>query len=263
VTVDAEDDTDRYRAPALDKGLDILELLAGIPDSLSQAEIAKALDRSPNEIYRMLDRLVRRGYVRRNAEDRYDLTLKLFELAHRHSPIQRLVGQAQPIMRQFALKAEQAIHLVVQDRNALVVIAQVDGPGYWNVSIRVGSRISLVNTGSGHIFLAFAAPEERKVMLAEQALGPETLPAGQETRRAAGSAQGYEAMPSAQTAGDFNLSVPVLGPLGTIIAALTCPYTQRLDKLAAPNMPATLELLQRAGREISQRVTPSGQHAHP
>lgn len=258
-----EDEAERYRAPALDKGLDILELLAGIPDSLSQAEIAKALDRTPNEIYRMLDRLVRRGYVRRNAEDRYDLTLKLFELAHRHSPIQRLVSQALPIMRRFALKAEQAAHLVVQDRNALVVIAQVDGPGYWNVSVRVGSRISLVNTGSGHIFLAFASPEERKVMLAEQALGPETLPAGLEQRLAVVREQGYEAMPSAQTAGVFNLSVPVIGPLGTTIAALTCPYTQRLDKVNAPNMSATLEHLREASRELSQHVAPSGKNAHP
>ena len=58
------DDLEKYRAPALDKGLDILELLAATEESLSQAEIAKALDRSPNEIYRMLDRLVRRGFVR-------------------------------------------------------------------------------------------------------------------------------------------------------------------------------------------------------
>ena len=42
------DDGERYRAPALDKGLDIIELLAGTEASLSQAEIAKALDRSPN-----------------------------------------------------------------------------------------------------------------------------------------------------------------------------------------------------------------------
>ena len=44
------DDLEKYRAPALDKGLDILELLAATEESLSQAEIAKALDRSPNEI---------------------------------------------------------------------------------------------------------------------------------------------------------------------------------------------------------------------
>ena len=41
------DESDRYRAPALDKGLDILELLAGVDSGLTQAEIAKRLDRSP------------------------------------------------------------------------------------------------------------------------------------------------------------------------------------------------------------------------
>ena len=34
---------DRYRAPALDKGLDILELLASVESGLTQAEIAKGL----------------------------------------------------------------------------------------------------------------------------------------------------------------------------------------------------------------------------
>src|SRR3569623_1211370 len=62
----------RFRALALDKGLDILELLASIEEGLRQAEIAKSLDRSPNEIYRMLDRLVRRGYVLRTIGDRYE-----------------------------------------------------------------------------------------------------------------------------------------------------------------------------------------------
>ena len=34
------------------------------PDSGGQAEIAKRLQRSPNEFYRMLDRLVKRGWLR-------------------------------------------------------------------------------------------------------------------------------------------------------------------------------------------------------
>ena len=76
----------------LDKGLDILELLATTEEGLSQAEIAKALERSPNEIYRMLDRLVRRHYVARTSGDRFQLTLKLFALAHQHAPVRRLVG---------------------------------------------------------------------------------------------------------------------------------------------------------------------------
>ena len=249
-----DDANDRYRAPALDKGLDILELLARTADGLSQAEIAKALDRSPNEIYRMLDRLVRRDYVRRTPEDRYEITLKLFELGHARPPLHRMVSQAMPVLRHFALKAEQAVHMVVQDRNILVVIAQVDGPGYWNVSIRVGSRIGLVNTGSGHVFLAFATPEERVLMLEEQDMGsPEKMPRGLEARLEGVREQGYEMMPSAQVSGVSNLTVPIFGPLGTVVAVLTCPYTQRLDKLDAPNMQTVLKMLQQAGKEVTQR----------
>jgi DNA-binding IclR family transcriptional regulator len=248
------EDLDKYRAPALDKGLDILELLAAAGEGLSQAEIAKALDRSPNEIYRMLDRLVRRDYVRRTQGDRYELTLKLFELAHARPPIHRLVSQALPVMRRFARDAEQACHLVIHDRNILVVVAQVDGPGYWNVSIRVGSRISLVNTGSGHVFLAFASPEERRLMLEEQDVAlRENVSKELEGRLGKVREEGYESMPSLQISGVTNLSVPVHGPIGTVIAALTCPYTERLDKHDAPSLKATQKLLVAAAREISQR----------
>ena len=100
--MDEETDTDRYRAPALDKGLDILELLAGVDGGLTQAEIAKRLGRSPNEFYRMLDRLVRRGYVTKIDGDRYALTLKLFGLAQLHAPVRRLVSYATPLMRELA-----------------------------------------------------------------------------------------------------------------------------------------------------------------
>ena len=53
---DAEDkdDADRYRAPALDKGLDILELLAEQKEGLTRAEITKLLGRNASEMYRML-----------------------------------------------------------------------------------------------------------------------------------------------------------------------------------------------------------------
>jgi DNA-binding IclR family transcriptional regulator len=248
------EDFDKYRAPALDKGLDILELLAATEEGLSQAEIAKSLERSPNEIYRMLDRLVRRDYVRRTSADRYELTLKLFELAHTSPPIRRLVSQATPVLRRFAREAGQAVHLVIHDRNILVVVAQVDSPGYWNVSVRVGSRIGLVNTGSGHVFLAFATDEERTFMLEDQGeRRHEKLPPGMLARFARVREHGYEIMESQQVASVTNLSVPILGPLGSVIAAITCPYTDRLDTSDAPDQSTTLKLLIATGKEISQR----------
>ena len=52
-----------YSAPALEKGLDILELLSNSAEGLSQAEIAGKLNKSVNEIYRMITTLRNREYV--------------------------------------------------------------------------------------------------------------------------------------------------------------------------------------------------------
>jgi DNA-binding IclR family transcriptional regulator len=73
--------------PALDKGLDVLELLAREAGGLSLNEIARSLGRTSSELFRMVVTLARRGYIEQRDGDRYTLTLKLFELAHRHKPI--------------------------------------------------------------------------------------------------------------------------------------------------------------------------------
>ncbi|ERM03675.1 IclR family transcriptional regulator [Brucella intermedia 229E] len=250
---------DRYRAPpALDKGLDILELLASVDGGLTQAEIAKHLDRSPpNEFYRMLDRLVKRGYVTKLEGDRYSLTLKLFGLAHLHAPVRRLASFATPFMRELADRSRQANQLAVFDRGSVVVIAQQEAPDYWGgISIRVGSHISLFDTGSGHVLLAFRSPEERKMMIAEYAKDVESVKLDQDfyDRLDQIRERGYEMMPSAQVAGVYNLSAPILGPDGTCIASLTCPYVTLVNSASAPDITQTIGLLQKTVQDLSKLV---------
>ena len=247
-------EADRYRAPALDKGLDILELLAGVDGGLTQAEIAKRLQRSPNEFYRMLDRLVRRGYVTRLEGDRYSLTLKLFGLAQLHAPVRRLVSFASPLMRDLAEKSFQANQLVVFDRGSAVVIAQQEAPGYWGISIRVGSHINLFDTGSGHVLLAFRSQAEREMMIAEQARSGEPPRPATDffARLDQVRERGYEMMSSLQTAGVYNLSAPVLGADGRAIAALTVPYITLVNTSGAPDITHTIELILKTAEQLSR-----------
>ncbi len=249
-----EPEEDRYRAPALDKGLDILELLAEIDGGLTQAEIAKLLGRSPNEFYRMLDRLVRRGYVTRIDGDRFSLTLKLFGLAQLHAPVRRLVSYATPFMRELAEETRQANQLAVFDRGSVVVVAQQEAPGYWGISIRVGSHISLYDTGSGHVLLAFRSQEERLMMINEYSGSTEHPTMAREffDRLDQIRERGYEMMPSAQTAGVYNLSAPVLGPDGRAIAALTVPYITLVNVPQAPDITETLQMLAKTSQQLSE-----------
>ena len=248
-----ETEDERYRAPALDKGLDILELLASIDGGLTQAEIAKRLGRNPNQFYRMLDRLVRRGYVTRIDGDRYSLTLKLFGLAQSHAPVRRLVSYATPFMRELAEETRQANQLAVFDRGSVVVVAQQEAPGYWGISIRVGSHISLYDTGSGQVLAAFRSPEERVMMMNEYSRNEEpNLSAEFLDRLDQIRARGYEIMPSAQTVGVHNLSAPVLAPDGKAIAALTVPYIELVNAPQAPDIHGTLEKLVQTTRRLSE-----------
>ena len=71
--------------------------------------------------------------------------------------------------------------------------------------------------------------------------------------------RGYEVMPSAQTAGVYNLSAPVLGPGGAAMAALTCPYITPLGRAKAPDIAETIDLLVEATARLSTII--SGQTA--
>jgi DNA-binding IclR family transcriptional regulator len=88
-----------YSAPALEKGLDIIELLSEQDVGLTQSEIARALGRSVGEIFRMLMVLQDRGYVSQDPlSDRYVLTTFIFEIAHRIPIVGRLTAAATPLV---------------------------------------------------------------------------------------------------------------------------------------------------------------------
>jgi DNA-binding IclR family transcriptional regulator len=251
--VDAEKKTDdRYRAPALDKGLDILEFLSSQPNGLTRAEIVKAIGRSQSEIYRMLERLVARDYVSRSPEgDRYALTMKLFLLGSQQPPVRRLVARAQPLMDAFTQRTQQSVHLVMPDHGDGVVVAQASGPANWEFRLRIGAHIDLLTTSSGQTLLAFQSPQMREETLAIRR-GGDRLDALStiDDRLAEIRAKGYRSGPSLQLVGVRDISVPVMGPSGDAMAVLTCPFLQRVDVETASEA-ATLSELQAIAEGIS------------
>ncbi len=117
----------RYPTPALEKGLDILELFAGEPAGLTKSDVARRLGRTISEIFRMLLCLEERGYISRSRDgERFRLTLHLFKLAQDYPPTKRMITEALPIMQKLAHELNQSCHLGVLDGGHVVIIAQVD-----------------------------------------------------------------------------------------------------------------------------------------
>jgi DNA-binding IclR family transcriptional regulator len=244
----------RYTAPALEKGLDILELLASVSDAMTHSEIAGHLGRSLTEVFRMLVCLEERGYISRTGPDeRYQLTLKLFEIVHHHQPLQRLIAQARPLVQGVASNTGQSCHLAILNHAEVVVVAQFEAPGIMGFSVHLGANIDLLNTASGHVILAFQSEEVRaRALGAWRFRSGKPVPASLFRHLNQIRQRGYEELASYQVHGVVNISYPVLNQHGEAIAAMTVPFLARIGDTVGP--PQVKEALSLASRTLSSAI---------
>lgn len=245
---------DKYRAPALTKGLDILELLASANDGLSLSEIGKQLGRTTPEIFRMLMVLRQRGYVALGDDGRYHLTTKLFEVAHRHPIIRRLTAIAGDEMQKAANRINQCIHLCILHSGRLLVVAQVDCPDANVNTVRLGAQIPIEYSASGRVLAAFMREDELASLLV--LAGSDAARSG---RRFAADLpeirkNGYFQAKSLTIEGVTNISAPVFDFTGKAVAAMTTPFIHRLTGSAHPTVDEAREILVQTCSELSRRM---------
>jgi DNA-binding IclR family transcriptional regulator len=244
-----------YRAPALEKGLDVLELLAAHRGGLTLAQISSALDRSSSELFRMVQVLEARGYVGRAAdEDGLVLTNRLFALGMTRAPAKDLLEAALPVMRSVAQKIGQSCHLAVASGEQMVVVARIEAPGDQGFSVRVGYRRKIVEATSGLVLYAFQ-PEGVRQRWDEMLKGETAGATWKAFQASAAQARqdGFVRAGSYVTKAVIDLSVPIYGPEG-VAAALTCPY---VEMPTAISMNDTVAGLKQAAAEITGEIRPT------
>ena len=215
----------KYVVPALEKGLDIIEYLADQAVPLTQSQLARALDRQPGELFRMLACLEGRGFIYRDATSGgYALTLKLFQLARIHSPYETLVSTARPFMRALADEVRESCHLTVLRNDEVLVLAQEESPNPFRLSVEVGSTHDALRTNSGRLLLAALSDDALDGLLGRQ---PEWSAMSAAARKkkteqiAAVRRDGYAASISERFLGSADLGVLVGSPRAPLNAALT------------------------------------------
>jgi DNA-binding IclR family transcriptional regulator len=229
---DSEKPAAKYRAPALEKGLDVLELLAAAKTPMTLSQISARLSRSVSELFRMVQVLETRGYVAPSqGGDGFELTNKLFSLGISRGPSQNLLVSAMPLMQALSDETRQACHLAIVSDDRMVVIARIEAPGDLGFSVRVGYQRPLAHSTSGLVIYAFQKPrirEQWRKML-RVALTPDEW-ATFEAQAERALSQGHFTAPSEYIDGITDLSAPIASDIG-VIAALTMPYIHVHDGL--------------------------------
>jgi DNA-binding IclR family transcriptional regulator len=217
-----------YRAPALDKGLQIVELLADKVRPMAMPEIAQALGRSKTEIYRMLMVLEGHGYIERGEhDDRYSITSRLFELGMRNAPKRNLHDAALPLMHELAEHTQQSCHLGMIAGDQVVIVARVESPAAIGFAVRLGHRIASLDSASGRVIFG-TQPREKQAAWLRSLRGRAPNKAALDkfaTESRATAARGYLLEPSRICDGIQDIGAPVFdGEALGAVASLTVPY---------------------------------------
>ncbi len=243
--------TIRYRAPALEKGLDVIELLATDKSPLNLSAISQRLGRSSGELFRMLQVLEFKGFIT-TAENGsgYVLTNKLFALAMAQAPVRSLVETALPIMRKLSHDIGQSCHIAVASEDQIVVITRIERPGDLGFSVRIGYRREIARATSGLVLFAHQNEDVRRAWLKRCRLKGEA--ADEFTARAdAMREHGHHEAASDFVRGIIDVSAPILRG-DTAVAALTIPFVH--SNPLVMEMPQAVEYVCAAARQISSEI---------
>lgn len=238
----------KYAVPALEKALDVLELLSAHAAPMTQAQLARALGRQPTEIFRTLTLLETRGYLRRDgAGGAYSLTLKLFELSRTHSPHEELLQVARPQMQALAEAIRESCHLSVLHNDRVLVLAQAESPAPFRLSVEVGSMHDPLRTASGRLLLALLGEAELEALLDRRGLAVGERE-GLRRRLAAIREGGFERTESERFVGGLDLGAPIGARGGQVRAALTIATLKTAD---GPDLDALLPSLKACAGAIA------------
>ncbi len=244
----------RPGVPALEKGLDVLELLAAAPGGLTQTQIAAGVGRSVSEIFRTLGVLEQRRFVSRTKPGGdYTLSLRLFHLATQHPPVQRLRQAAASVLETLAAATGLSCHLTVATGTSFTVLAQTEPDWQMGWHVKLGARFPLsLRYPSARVLAAFR-PEEAARPMAEAVAQFDQVPIDvvlddlRAVRRAGGVF-----VASGKAAAVLSLSCPVLDEGGHALAAVTVPLMH--DEAHQVDEHAVARELRAAAQQIAARI---------
>lgn len=217
----------KYSAPALEKGLDILEYLSLTNGHPKLSKIAAGIGRSKSEIFRMMIVLEERGFIDRHEGDVFTLTDRLALLGGERSNNSKLAELAAPYLERLADQTELSNHLAVPQDGEFLVISSTSVSQSYVLNVQVGYKAKIFGTAAGACFLSDIAEQEQRRYVVSRFASAQELQSFDDFDAEIQRCQkdGYVGLRSLETRSVFELSAPVRHLQSKMtMASITIPY---------------------------------------
>ena len=157
----------------LERGIKVLELLAGHPEGLALSTIASEAQLPLSATHRLLVELIRVGYVRQLREQGdYVLTIRLASIGLAFLSASGMVDVAQPFLDELAAVSRELVRLAIVDGDELVFVAKSQGArSGLRYDPDMGLSVRLSCSAAGQAWLSTMSDEEAMSLVARQGFG--------------------------------------------------------------------------------------------
>jgi IclR family pca regulon transcriptional regulator len=209
---------------SLQKGLQVMTILAAHPAGMTLTETAAQVGLTRAGARRLLLTLVASGYARQDGR-RFALTPRLLGLASRWLAGTPLWAFAEPHMRKVAATLKESCSAAVLSGEDVVYVVRVPGERIMSVALHVGARLPAYCTSMGRVLLSGLAEQDLHQFLDRadiRALTAKTLTDRQALfaviRKAAGD--GFALVDEELEVGLRSIAVPIRDRSARIVAAV-------------------------------------------
>ena len=159
---------------SLDRGLDILEYVAGCSEPPSFSQLLGSLGIPRSSLFHLLTNLLSRKFLERDPKtERYRVGAEVVEIARK---VRRpsLRDRVTPLLNQLSLEISETCGFYVQVGDSVEVIASAISTQALSYTMKVGMTAPLYAVSAGKILLSELRPEELSQYLARVTFAPVT-----------------------------------------------------------------------------------------
>ncbi len=164
----------RKRVGAIDRTLQILDVLTERVKPMNAYELARVLGAPASTVYKITEELVDRAMLVRGNDGMLWLGPRLMRYGLTYRAKMDAFADAKREMERLCAEVGETVQICVRDEDMMSVIAMVRGKGHFNVASEVGTRVPLNWTASGRLLLGHLPAEERRTIFSLTARPSET-----------------------------------------------------------------------------------------
>lgn len=179
------------------------------------ADLARNLEAGRATVYQRLVTLIAAGWVEQTPDGRFRLTLRATRLARAATEQAGFGDRTLPVLEALMAETGEAASLAVLEEGEPRIIQRVEPRGVLRVEMRIGATMSLRESASGRVLLAFGGPRAE----AEARAHGHALPNDEVLAEV--RASGHSISSGRSIEGIRAAAVPVFDGAGACIAALS------------------------------------------